>query len=87
MQPHAPIATDAVLGVASSQPAGRRGTALLFVCRSAPGGFDRFQRFEQGFVDRLSARMATETRRMSTSGSHRENRPWAAGPRAAVGDR
>ncbi|MGW0860819.1 glycoside hydrolase domain-containing protein [Streptomyces koelreuteriae] len=76
-------ASDTVLGPARKQLISLKGAVLPAVYQNAPGGFDKLQRFEQGYVDALLARMGMEKSKAAQYRANHETFLKAARSRAA----
>ncbi|MGW5423990.1 glycoside hydrolase domain-containing protein [Streptomyces sp. NPDC003943] len=76
-------AVDGTLSVAQGYLIGYAGAALPAAYQNLPGGFDKLQRFEQGFVDALLARMGMETRSVTRLKANHEKYLKAAQARSA----
>ncbi|MDQ0405029.1 MULTISPECIES: glycoside hydrolase domain-containing protein [unclassified Streptomyces] len=77
-------ASDTVLGPARKQLISLKGAVLPAVYQNAPGGFDKLQNFEQGFVDALLARMGMEKKKAAQYRANHEAFLKAARGRAAA---
>ncbi|MFF2922509.1 glycoside hydrolase domain-containing protein [Streptomyces celluloflavus] len=76
-------ALDGTLSVAQAYLIGFAGAAFPADYQKLPGGFDKLQRFEQGFVDALLARMGMETSSVATLRANHSKYLKAARARSA----
>jgi peptidoglycan hydrolase-like protein with peptidoglycan-binding domain len=75
-------ASDAILGIARKQLISMKGAMLPTILQNLPGGFDKLEGFELGFVDAVLARTGMENRMAATLTANHEKYLRQAAERA-----